>query len=46
MIRAVLAPVAIRPEFLAIPGNECQDDAADGDGNQDRCFVPVRRAPC
>ncbi len=34
--RGVLAPVAIRPEFLAILGDECQYYAADGDGSQDR----------
>ncbi len=28
----VLATVASRPGFLAIPGDECQDYAADGDG--------------
>ncbi len=28
----VLATVAIRPEFLAIPGAECQNYALDGDG--------------
>ncbi len=33
---AVLAPVAIRPEFFAIPGDAGQDYAADGDGSQDR----------
>ncbi len=30
----MLAAVAIRPDFLAIPGNQCQDYAADGDGSQ------------
>ncbi len=32
---AVPATVAVRPKFLAIPGDECQDYAADGDGSQD-----------
>jgi hypothetical protein len=31
----VLATVAIRPESLAIPGDECQNYAAEGDGSQD-----------
>ena len=31
----VLATVTIRPEFVAIPGDECQDYAAGGDGRQD-----------
>jgi len=32
----VLATVAIRPAFLAIPGDECQEYAAVGAGSQDR----------
>ena len=42
--RPVLAPVAIRPKFLALPGDECPDYAADGDGSQDRPapYLPPR----
>jgi hypothetical protein len=36
---AVLAPVAIRPGFLAVLGYECRSAGADGDGSQRSSLV-------